>query len=125
MDLSIFLGRVVGLYLVIVGLAWFTRKEFMKVAVEDFFNSAGLMLVTGIIALIMGLLIVVGHNVWELSWRTVITVIGYMSLLKGCVYLYAPYKMLDVSKAIMKDNVCKIMCGVTVAVGAWLFYSTF
>lgn len=125
MDLSIFLGRVVGLYLVIVGLAWLTRKEFLKVAVEDFFNSAGLMFVTGLLTLIIGLLMVVGHNVWELSWRVVITVVGYLSLIKGFAYLYAPYKMVDFSKGMMRDGTLKVLCGVIIAVGAWLLYCTF
>ncbi len=90
MELSIFLARVFGLYLVIAGFLYFTRRHFIEKAISEFYDHNALILTTGVINLIIGLLIVVGHNVWTWSWVVVITILGYLTLIKGLVRLFAP-----------------------------------
>lgn len=45
---------------------------------------------TGILALLMGLLIVVSHNIWVADWRVIITILGWLILVKGIVRLFLP-----------------------------------
>lgn len=90
MDISIFLARLLGLYLVIVGIACFFKREFFREVLRDFFKNPSLIAVASIINLFIGLLIVLNHNIWEFSWKMFITIIGYLSLLKGIFHLYAP-----------------------------------
>ena len=45
----------------------------------------------GIFALIIGLLVVLSHNVWEADYRVVITIIGWLALIKGIAYLTLPW----------------------------------
>ena len=52
-------------------------------------NTAALYL-GGIMAVVAGLLIVTFHNIWEPSWIVVITVFGWLSLLKGLMLLTFP-----------------------------------
>jgi hypothetical protein len=41
-------------------------------------------------ALVFGLLIVMFHNVWVGSWEVIITILGWLALLKGVVLLVQP-----------------------------------
>ena len=56
---------------------------------EDFLNNDGIRYLGGCFALIIGLLIVNTHNVWEASWVVIITLIGWLGLIKGiCVFMF-------------------------------------
>jgi hypothetical protein len=106
MALSIFLGRVLGLYLIIVGFFYlFRRALIQKIAVQIFENEA-FIIITAIISLIIGLLIVVGHNVWEWKWTLIVTLLGYLSLIKGLTRLFIPSRTDKkmIMKALAKNN---------------------
>ena len=90
MALSIYLARVFGLYLVIVGIFYLFRRRFIEKVLPEFFEQNSTILITGIINLVLGLLVVVGHNVWIWHWVVVITLLGYLILLKGLVRLFVP-----------------------------------
>ncbi len=94
MDLSIFLAKVLGLYFIIVAvMCLIKRKEFSKI-IDGFFDNTALLYVTGIITVVLGLTMVIGHNIWENSWRVVITLIGWIVLLKGLAFLFLPKKIM-------------------------------
>ena len=90
MDISIFLAKLMGFYLLIVGVALFFKRPFFREILQDFYSSPGLILVASIINLILGLLLVLSHNIWEFNWKTIITIIGYLILFKGIFHLFFP-----------------------------------
>src|ERR1043165_3980399 len=90
MDISIFLAKIMGLVFVIVGLATFIKRDFVREGIRDFVDHAGLLFVSATLNVMLGLLIVLNHNIWELSWKGVITVLGYLILLRGILHLFVP-----------------------------------
>ena len=93
MDLSIFLAKVIGLYFIIAAVMYMIkRKDFNRII--DGFNNTGLLYVTGLFTMILGLIMVIGHNIWENSWRVIITLIGWLVFLKGLAFLFLPRKMM-------------------------------
>jgi len=36
----------------------------------------------------LGLIAVLSHNVWDGSWRTLVTILSWLTLLKGVMYLF-------------------------------------
>ena len=93
MEHSIFLAKVIGLYLLIVPAAVFLkRKQFAELA-KEFAANLALVFLSGLIALVLGLLIVVSHNVWTADWRTVITFFGWLTLAKGVIRILFPEKL--------------------------------
>ena len=93
MEHSIFLAKVLGLYLLIVPAAvLLKRKQFAEFA-KEFSDNLAIVFLSGLIALILGLLMVVSHNVWTADWRAVITFIGWLTLAKGVVRILFPEKL--------------------------------
>ena len=88
MELSIFLARVLGLYLVIVPLAVLVNRKHLPRLGEEFSTNLGLNILASVFALVLGLLLVVSHNVWSRDWRILITVLGWLTLAKGVVRLF-------------------------------------
>jgi len=94
MDLSIFLAKVLGLYFVIGAVICLVKNKDIRKLVDSFADNVGLLYVTGIFTVILGLMMVVSHNIWDNSWRVVITLIGWFILLKGLAWLFLPKKMM-------------------------------
>lgn len=90
MSISIFLARVLGLHLIIMGFLYLGRRHFIEKIFSDFFDNNSLIVVTGFLGSIIGLLIVVGHNKWEWNWTLTITLLGYLTLLKALIRLFVP-----------------------------------
>jgi len=83
MSTSIFLARLIGVAYIIVGLGlMFNQKTYQKI-MEDFGKNRILVLYGGMLSLIIGLLIVMVHNVWIMSWVVLITIFGWGGLIKG------------------------------------------
>ena len=62
------------------------------------------MLVTSFIALIMGILIVVSHNIWTKDWRVIITIVGWMVLIKGINVILFPEFLVNMSIKWIQNN---------------------
>lgn len=125
MELSLFLGKVVGLYFIIFGAAYILRRDALMAAVDAYFGNGALVLLGAALSLIIGLLLVFSHNVWEMSWRVLITLVGYLSLLKGIVHLFAP----EVSQGLagkMKEGKGYLWAGgIVILIGLCLTYHGF
>lgn len=126
MNISFFLARFFGLYFVIVGFFYLSRRRFIKKAVEAFYENSPLLLISGVISLIIGLLLVLTHSVWEFNWRVVITIIGYLTLLKGLSKLFVPMEKEKkwILKLVTKDNPIYIGL-ICLIIGFFLIYEGF
>lgn len=91
MEVSIFLGRALGIYLLIVSLSMlFNHKVFFR-TFQQWIEQPATITITAFISIILGVLMVLVHNVWVFDWRIVITILAWLTLIKGIVRLNFPY----------------------------------
>ena len=87
MDISLFLAQIFGLYFILAGVAILIRPTATDELLRLFANKNTTFL-SGFIALLVGVPLVLLHNVWDGSWRVVITVLVWLTLLKGVARIY-------------------------------------
>lgn len=85
--LSSFLAKLIGLYLLIIAVIWLVRRKQFEKSAKEILASGGLLALSASFSLLFGLFIAIDHPIWEWSWRGLITVLGYLSILKGVVRL--------------------------------------
>jgi hypothetical protein len=86
---TLFLGRLIGLYCILIALAMFTHKQAMVETVTALLHDAPLLLVTGVVVVAAGLALILGHNVWSGgALPVVVTLIGWLALTKGLLILF-------------------------------------
>jgi uncharacterized membrane protein len=90
MDKSRFLAKAIGAYLLIVSLSMFINMHSFVHLINEMTRNEPLMFVTGFFTLIIGILLVLSHNVWEWDWRVIITLIAWLTLLKGASIIFHP-----------------------------------
>ena len=83
METSIFLAKVIGLISVISTAAVMVRYKESLAFDEEAIKNPLFTYVSGFVFLILGVLLVVSHSVWTPDWRLVITILGWLVLLKG------------------------------------------
>ena len=86
MDVSIFLAKFWGWYLLIFFLILSLNPKRIKQIFDDL-EDEKFLIITSFIAIIIGLLNILSHNIWEPNWTIIITLIdgnhyslGYSSL---------------------------------------------
>lgn len=86
-----FLGKLFGWYYVIGGIyAVLHKAAYVGLATAVVHNQL-LALVAGLVALVVGLALIFGHNVWSGgALPVVVTLLGWTSLLKGLLFLFLP-----------------------------------
>ena len=90
MELSVFLARFFAAVYIATGIAAIADKDLFKKIKDDLFKNTAMMYIGGAFALVFGLFLVSYHNVWENNWRTVITIFGWLALVKGILFIAFP-----------------------------------
>lgn len=82
MDTSLFLAKFWGWYLLIFFFVLSFNPRRIQQIFEDLKDQKFLIL-AAFAAIIIGLLNILFHNVWELNWKFIITMLGWTSLFIG------------------------------------------
>ena len=85
-----------------IGIGILINCDFYKKLFTDFIENAACLYLGGIMALVVGYLLVAFHNTWTKDLSVIITVLGWMALIKGVFILVLPRPMIALTKAIMK-----------------------
>lgn len=83
MGSGLFIARIFGPCYFIIALGMIFNRKFYQRLMEEYSGSAVSVFYGGLLALVVGLAIVLKHNVWTSHWTVVITLIGWAGLLKG------------------------------------------
>ena len=126
MGVSIFLAKMIGSYFIIISLFAIFRRETVKLALADLQNQPTLMVVIGVITLMIGLLLVLSHNIWVMAWPVIVTLVSWFVLFIGSLRLFFPNIMGKVTLlAITFPFALDLGAFIHFAIGVFLFYSGF
>jgi len=90
MQTSIFLARLLGPVVLVLGLSLAINHAIYAKMAAEFVESRSLVYLAGTIALTGGLAIVLSHNVWTADWRIIITLMGWVAVCAGVMRLMFP-----------------------------------
>ncbi len=104
MDISLFLSKITALYLVIgsIGILINAKRfaAWVKTLKTDVYIYIG-----GAFSLVIGLLMVLSHNIWVADWPVVVTVMGWLALIKGIMIMWYPDAVIKMSKIYHRRSV--------------------
>jgi len=90
MELSIFIAKIIAFLYLAAGVAALRGViDFAKI-VDDYNKSPALTFMSGLFALIVGMIIIKYHNIWVKDWTVVITLLGWISAVKGVMFIAFP-----------------------------------
>lgn len=125
MCISMFYAQVMGLWLFLVSLAMLVHHARFRKTVSETLAMPGMMTYTGLIALLLGLLVVVSHNIWVSAWPVVITLVGWVLVIQGIMRIYWPESFAKMMRDLMAGNGFTIMNWIWFLVGLYLMWCGF
>jgi hypothetical protein len=104
MNIANTLAVLMGSALVIMGITLF-NKSYFDAVMTDLANRKGLLWLTGFITFVMGMVIVALYNVWSADWRVLVTLLGWLTVIKGAVIMLFPSSMMLFYRRFLSNNV--------------------
>jgi len=102
MSNSVFIARLIGPVMLVIGLAVFANQRAFRELAEEFLASRALTFLSGLIIMPAGLAIVLTHNIWAVDGRVMITMFGWANLIGGAIRLAAPAYVMQTGRAMLK-----------------------
>ncbi len=103
MELSIFIAKIFAVAYLFIGLGMLMSPGHYKKMMDEMMKSSSILYFGGILATLAGFLIVTFHNVWE-GWPMIITIFGWLALVKGFALLVFPDSFAFWGKTFKKMN---------------------
>lgn len=123
MDLSILFIKILAVYFVISGLFLLLKGKTLPFILKDFFNHPATVFLTGVILIFLGsgILIQSYSNFSNNMTQALVTLFGWLTLLKGLTYLFVP-KTLEKISYKKFDSWFGVMGIITIIIGVILFF---
>lgn len=122
--LTNYLAEIWGISMVIIPLALLVNQKYLKKLFAEV-ESESTMFFGGIISLIIGLAMILSYNVWAKNWQVIITILGWLTLLKGLSCLFCPECMKKWARKMESSQWLPVALVVAVFIGLILTYLGF
>lgn len=90
MAASVFIARLLGPVFLVVGVALLLKPQAFRTILQEFLRSPTLLYLAGFIGLLAGLALLLTHNLWVPDWRLIITLIGWITLIRALITILLP-----------------------------------
>jgi len=97
-------SRVLGPYLVIVTISALTRGSQMSTLIHDFGSNSVWPWVSGAFVLLGGLVVVTMHQNWRGAPATIVSLVGWLTVLKGTALLTFPGRYLSAGEVVIDSG---------------------
>ncbi len=112
MNTSRSLARLIGPILLVIGIGMafglMMEGAGYSSVLREFIANRALIFLTGILTLLAGVAIINAHNVWVPDWRVIVTVLGWLLVLRGIMLLVFPLTV-----QVFGDRVAMSQAGIT------------
>lgn len=123
MSTSPFIAKLLGPMLLVVGVALLTRPEAYRALLREFIASGVSLYMAGFFGLLGGLALLLTHNVWALDWRLLITLIGWVTLVRALVTIFCPQWIVSIGTTLIeRKGTFPVAAAFDLVIGAILTY---
>mgnify|MGYP001108622942 CR=1 FL=1 len=126
MDVTYFLAQVFGLFFLIGGVGLVLKQSSLKSFIARFSSDRMTVMMGGFISLALGIPLVLIHNVWSGTLETIVSILVWMTFLKGAVRVLMPDMIVQLSGS-FSDNLgaVRILLWLMIVLGGYLTYVGF
>ncbi|XKT75168.1 MAG: hypothetical protein ACJKSS_00020 [Patescibacteria group bacterium UBA2103] len=126
MELTLFLAKVLGIYALVGGLSGLFYPARMQKALAEVTKSYIFPYFDGAIALILGLVVVLNHNLWNTAVEIIISLFGWAAIVEGVAMMLLPHNtIVKIANAFGSKQAAMGWSVLAIIIGAYLAYVGF
>lgn len=121
MDILTLTLKLLAVYLIVSGLFLLLKGKSVPFLLKDFFGHPATVYLTGIILIFLSSMFLIQYNIWDGTWKTVVTAFAWIVLVKGLGYIFFPKALNEI--AIKKFRGFFGVYGIiAIIIGLYLFF---
>ena len=117
--------QVLGLFFLVFALIIIARAPFYREMAHKMDPHSGTVFLSSLINLLLGIFLVVIHSIWVLDLRLVVTLVCWLILIRGVIWLAFPEKMVAIAKKGAASAGFYIVLFILAILGAYLLIRGF
>ena len=126
MDITLFLAQALGVYMTVIGISILMYPKRTSKAIHEMVSDHFVPYFGGAMALVLGLLIVLTHNVWNDLTTSAISLLGWVALVKGMLLFLLPHdSFAELAEKFNSRHALTTWGVIALVVGVYLLYSGF
>lgn len=118
--MEIFLAKLFGLYFIIIGAIVLIRQKSVMPSVKALAQDRPLLLFIAVVEIVAGLALTLVYPTVSMSAEGILSIVGYMMVVEGIIYLAAPAKFIQRFIKIFNQRAWYISGGI-LSVGAGIY----
>lgn len=122
---SLLYAQILGLFFFLIGLTMLMHTARWKKTFSEIVGNHALLAITGVISTLVGLIVVVTHNLWVSDARVLITLLGWFMLIQGLIRLFYPDSFAQIAKNLAEKGIARLLNWVLFLIGAYLVWVSF
>jgi hypothetical protein len=125
METSILIAKILATVYLSYFLGLLFSSKYYKEELPKLVDNSAYLTLGGFMAIVFGFLILEFHNYWNSDWTVVITIFGWLSLLKGILLIVFPQMFTAYKTTILKAGNQKYILILLLIFGAFFGYFGF
>jgi uncharacterized protein YjeT (DUF2065 family) len=113
---SVFLARLLGPLLLVPGLGLLLNPRAYRTIAAEVVGSVTRIYLFGVLDFAAGLVIVLTHNLWMANWSVLITLIGWVLLLRGVARILLPDTIMGYAAKFVRNNQFYLVAGIVLVI---------
>ena len=93
METAVLISKIIGVIYLAFGIGMLVNPSFYKKEIPQLLENSAYLILGGFLAVVFGFLIIESQKALTHDWQMVLTVIGYVAVIKGAVLLAFPSSM--------------------------------
>lgn len=122
-DISWVIAQALGIFCIVLGVAMVVNGKETAAVVEETAQNKGLLWMWGLLALATGAVIVALNNMWTSGLPLVITIFGWLALIKAAFILVFPGTASRLYRKFGHSNLIVVVGVIALVVGFVLLYA--
>lgn len=103
--ISVLLAQILGIMFVVLGLSLVFHRKWTALAIDEMAKNPGVIWLAGLITVMLGSTIVGLNNIWTSGLPLCITILGWLTLIKGATILLFPHFSSSYFKRVNKGSI--------------------
>jgi hypothetical protein len=104
MHASIFIAKLLGPIFLVVAVAILVNRERFQIILQEFIRSPAWLYWAGFVGLLAGMAMVLTHNIWVPDWRLIITLIGWVTVVRALISIFRPQWIVTAGTVILEHR---------------------
>ena len=122
MIISLMLAQIIGLYFILTSIIMLVCPSSYRRFAETIQDNPATSMLGASMALILGIIMVVFHTLLVWDWRLVITVIAWLTAIKGLVWMIVPDFPASYASKCLSGVTRYVIGAIFLLLGIYLYY---